>query len=61
VVVNGARHRWRREARLAQAWSAVGRQTEPVTEAPDIDAQLDFLAALARLPYGKRACVVLRY
>lgn len=61
VVVNGARSRWRRRVRLAPAWSAMSRQTEPVAEAPDIDVQLDFLAALARLPYGKRACVVLRY
>ena len=30
-------------------------------DGPDVDAQLDMLAALGRLPWSKRACVLLRY
>ena len=30
-------------------------------DSADLDAQLDMLAALGRLPWGKRACVLLRY
>ncbi|MFG2825338.1 SigE family RNA polymerase sigma factor [Kitasatospora sp. NPDC048365] len=61
VVVNLARARIRglvRERRRTMLfWS---RFPEPV-EGPDVAAIMDVRAALARLPFRKRACVVLRH
>lgn len=61
VVANMARSRIRSRARerrrVALFWA---RQSEP-TDAPDVPAVLDVRAALDRLPYRKRACVVLRH
>jgi RNA polymerase sigma-70 factor (sigma-E family) len=58
VVVNGARARWRHRGR-GQATSS-GTAQAPIVD-DDVEARLDVLAALARLPYGKRACLVLRF
>jgi RNA polymerase sigma-70 factor (sigma-E family) len=60
VVVNQARARWRARRR-SQVVAAVlpGRQEQ--SDIPDVDSQLDMLTALGRLPWGKRACVLLRY
>ncbi|THA50623.1 SigE family RNA polymerase sigma factor [Streptomyces sp. A1136] len=61
VVANMARERIRsavrERRRIALFWS---RGPEPV-EGPDVAAVLDVRAALARLPFRKRACVVLRH
>jgi len=54
VVINGARGRWRRR------WRGQDSAHESVIEV-DVDARLDVLAAMARLPYGKRACLLLRF
>jgi RNA polymerase sigma-70 factor (sigma-E family) len=62
VVVNEARRRWRHRARAGQALALALVMREPdLAEAADADFSLDLVAALARLPKGKRACVVLRY
>ena len=61
VVANLARSRirsrTRERRRVALFWS---RHAEPA-EGPDVPAVLDVRAALDRLPYRKRACVVLRH
>ncbi|ONK15260.1 SigE family RNA polymerase sigma factor [Streptomyces sp. MP131-18] len=61
VVANLARSRIRSRVRerrrIALFWS---RGVEPA-EGPDVPAVLDVRAALGRLPYRKRACVVLRH
>jgi RNA polymerase sigma-70 factor (sigma-E family) len=54
VVINGTRARWRHRLRTRDS------AHEAAIEV-DVDAQLDVLAALARLPYGKRACLLLRF
>jgi RNA polymerase sigma factor (sigma-70 family) len=59
VVINGARRRWQRRQVLDRVSRLVARPV-PVDDR-DIDSQLDVLAALARLPYSKRACLLLRY
>ncbi|WNI19554.1 SigE family RNA polymerase sigma factor [Actinacidiphila sp. ITFR-21] len=60
VVANLARSRIRsavrERRRIALFWS---QRTERV-EDPDVPAVLDLREALQRLPFGKRACVVLR-
>ena len=60
VVVNQARARWRARRR-AQVVAAVLPGRREQADSADLDAQLDMLAALGRLPWGKRACVLLRY
>ncbi|WP_129838970.1 SigE family RNA polymerase sigma factor [Streptomyces sp. RFCAC02] len=61
VVTNLARSRIRSGARerrrVALVWPRAG-EAAPV---PDVPAVLDVRAALGRLPYRKRACVVLRH
>ncbi|MET9864007.1 SigE family RNA polymerase sigma factor [Streptomyces smyrnaeus] len=61
VVTNLARghirSRARERRRIALFWS---RHQEP-TEGPDVPAVLDVRDALARLPFRRRACVVLRH
>ncbi|TDC61588.1 SigE family RNA polymerase sigma factor [Streptomyces hainanensis] len=61
VVANLARSRirsrTRERRRIALFWSQHGESAE----GPDIPAMLDVRAALHRLPYRKRACVVLRH
>ena len=52
------RSRVRERRRIALFWSARG---ETVTQGPDVPAVVDVRAALARLPFRKRACVVLRH
>ncbi|MER6371469.1 SigE family RNA polymerase sigma factor [Streptomyces mirabilis] len=62
VVANLARGRIRsavrERRRIALFWS---RSPEKVVDGPDMAAVLDVRAALARLPFRKRACVVLRH
>ena len=60
VVVNQARARWRARRRT-QVVAAVLPGRREQTDGPDVDAQLDMLMALGRLPWSKRACVLLRY
>ncbi|GAB3124947.1 SigE family RNA polymerase sigma factor [Streptomyces calidiresistens] len=61
VVVNLARSRIRsrirERRRVTQFWSGRSEQTD----GPDVPAVVDVRAALERLPYRKRACVVLRH
>ncbi|MFE3186017.1 SigE family RNA polymerase sigma factor [Streptomyces violascens] len=61
VVANLARERIRsavrERRRVALFWSRSPADAEP----PDVAAVLDVRAALARLPFRKRACVVLRH
>ncbi|MFK4088461.1 SigE family RNA polymerase sigma factor [Kribbella sp. NPDC020789] len=61
VVANLARERIRstvrERRRVALFWS---RGAEPV-QGPDVAAVLDVRAALTRLPFRKRACVILRH
>ncbi len=61
VVANLARSRIRSRVRerrrIALFWSG---GTKPA-DGPDVPAVLDVRAALGRLPYRKRACVVLRH
>ncbi|GAA1918364.1 SigE family RNA polymerase sigma factor [Streptomyces sodiiphilus] len=61
VVVNLARahvrSRVRERRRVALFWS----RPAEYTDGPDVPAVLDVRAALERLPYRKRACVVLRH
>ncbi|AYG85227.1 ECF RNA polymerase sigma factor SigM [Streptomyces hundungensis] len=61
VVANLARERIRsavrERRRVALFWSRSPVEVEP----PDVAAVLDVRAALARLPFRKRACVVLRH
>jgi DNA-directed RNA polymerase specialized sigma24 family protein len=54
MVVNGARAGWREL--VARLLGTPGR-----AEAPDIAQRLTVLGALAQLPAGRRACVVLRF
>lgn len=62
VVANLARSRIRsavrERRRVALFWS---QRTERVVEQPDVPAVLDLREALQRLPFRKRACVVLRH
>jgi RNA polymerase sigma-70 factor (sigma-E family) len=60
VVVNGARGQWRRRNRFEVAIGRLSGNGEQATVL-DVDSSMDMLAALARLPARKRACVVLRY
>ncbi|WP_049580340.1 SigE family RNA polymerase sigma factor [Streptomyces sp. SBT349] len=64
VVANLAksriRSRTRERRRIALFWSRQGGQALE-SEGPDVPAVLDVRAALGRLPYRKRACVVLRH
>lgn len=61
VVANMARSRIRSRARerrrIALFWSRQGE----FADGPDVPAVIDVRAALDRLPYRKRACVVLRH
>ncbi|GAB3935874.1 SigE family RNA polymerase sigma factor [Kribbella albertanoniae] len=61
VVANLARERIRstvrERRRVALFWS---RSTEPL-DGPDVAVVLDVRAALTRLPFRKRACVILRH
>ncbi|MCT9089698.1 SigE family RNA polymerase sigma factor [Streptomyces sp. ASQP_92] len=61
VVANLARERIRsavrERRRVALFWSRSPQEVDP----PDVAAVLDVRAALARLPFRKRACVVLRH
>jgi RNA polymerase sigma-70 factor (sigma-E family) len=61
VVANLARSQIRsavrERRRVALFWSQRSERVEP----PDVPAVLDLREALLRLPFGKRACVVLRH
>lgn len=59
TVVNASRRHWKRR-QVADRAAAMLRQPESVV-LPDVETRSDLLAALSRLPYGKRACLVLRY
>jgi RNA polymerase sigma-70 factor (sigma-E family) len=59
AVVNGVRGRWRRR-RVREAAGKMLRREPPPSES-DVVEQSVMLAALARLPLRKRACVLLRY
>lgn len=60
VVVNDARA-YRRGRRWRMQVIAVLRGFRELVDEPDIDSQLDMLKAPERLPWGKRACLLLRY
>ncbi len=59
IVVNSARTGWRRRQRRELRAHLLGGPAH--TENPDIAQQSTLLAALAKLPSGKRSCLLLRY
>jgi RNA polymerase sigma-70 factor (sigma-E family) len=59
TVVNLARNSTRR--RLLELRYRAAQATRLVAPEPDVGVRLDLERALARLPVGKRACVVLRF
>jgi RNA polymerase sigma-70 factor (sigma-E family) len=59
AVVNGARARWRRRRLWERARFLLGRQASSAE--PDLAERSMLMAAIARLPVRKRACVLLRY
>lgn len=60
AVVNQVRTRWRAQRRRNQVTALLsGGKTQ--ADDPDLDTSLDVVAALRRLPWGKRACVLLRH
>ncbi|WP_313896375.1 SigE family RNA polymerase sigma factor [Streptomyces sp. YIM 98790] len=61
VVVNLARSRIRTLVRERRRVALFWAREPETTDGPDIPAVLDVRAALGRLPYRKRACVVLRH
>jgi RNA polymerase sigma factor (sigma-70 family) len=56
-----ARNRTRRAIRERSRIKLLGAGRTERAEAPDVAAGLDVRRALARLPFRKRACVVLRH
>ena len=60
VVANMARNRTRRAIRERSRIRLLGAGRPERTDGPDVAAGLDVRAALAQLPFRKRACVVLR-
>jgi RNA polymerase sigma-70 factor (sigma-E family) len=60
AVLNQARARWRARRRSQVAAAVLPGRREQSAD-PDLDSQLDMLTALRRLPWGKRACLLLRY
>jgi RNA polymerase sigma-70 factor (sigma-E family) len=61
VVANMARNRTRRAIRERSRISLLWNGRTERTDEPDTAAALDVRAALARLPFRKRSCVVLRH
>ncbi|MEE1782792.1 SigE family RNA polymerase sigma factor [Streptomyces sp. SP17BM10] len=61
VVANMARARIRSAIRERRRVLLFWTRSPEKTEGPDVAAVLDVRAALARLPFRKRACVVLRH
>ncbi|MEU8516699.1 SigE family RNA polymerase sigma factor [Kitasatospora sp. NPDC048722] len=61
VVANMARARIRSAVRERRRVLLFWTRSPEKTEGPDVAAVLDVRAALARLPFRKRACVVLRH
>ncbi|MFI8081901.1 SigE family RNA polymerase sigma factor [Kitasatospora sp. NPDC086009] len=61
VVANMARERIRSAVRERRRILLFWSRAPERTEGPDVAAVLDVRAALARLPFRKRACVVLRH
>jgi RNA polymerase sigma-70 factor (sigma-E family) len=61
VVANMARNRTRRAIRERSRIKLLGAGRTERAEDPDVAAGLDVRRALARLPFRKRACVVLRH
>ncbi|MDH6115380.1 RNA polymerase sigma-70 factor (sigma-E family) [Kitasatospora sp. MAP12-15] len=61
VVANMARERIRSAVRERRRITLFWTRAPERTDGPDVAAVLDVRAALARLPFRKRACVVLRH
>ncbi|MFI8455404.1 SigE family RNA polymerase sigma factor [Kitasatospora sp. NPDC101447] len=61
VVANMARERIRSAVRERRRVLLFWTRSPERTDGPDVAAVLDVRAALARLPFRKRACVVLRH
>jgi RNA polymerase sigma-70 factor (sigma-E family) len=61
VVANLAANRVRRTIRERSRIALLGAGRSERTDGPDVAAELDLQAALAQLPFRKRACVVLRH
>jgi RNA polymerase sigma-70 factor (sigma-E family) len=61
VVANLARNRTRRAIRERSRIALLGASRPDRLAEPDVAAGLDVREALARLPFRKRACVVLRH
>lgn len=60
TVVNQVRTRWRAQRRRNQVTALLSGRQDQAND-PDLDTSLDVVAALRQLPWGKRACVLLRY
>ncbi|WP_035803822.1 SigE family RNA polymerase sigma factor [Kitasatospora mediocidica] len=61
VVANMARERIRSAVRERRRITLFWTRSPERTDGPDVAAVLDMRSALARLPFRKRACVVLRH
>ncbi|GHB67068.1 RNA polymerase sigma factor [Streptomyces cirratus] len=61
VVANMARERIRGAVRERRRIALFWARSPQKVEGPDVAAVMDVRAALARLPFRKRACVVLRH
>ncbi|MFI9101032.1 SigE family RNA polymerase sigma factor [Streptomyces fildesensis] len=61
VVANMARQRIRSAVRERRRTALFWSRSPEQVQGPDVAAVLDVRAALARLPFRKRACVVLRH
>lgn len=61
VLANLCRNRLRRLGRERRGWRALWNENAHIARGTDVPAVVDVRSALRRLPYRRRACVVLRY
>ena len=61
IVANLTRNWIRRQGRTRRGLALLGLGSQTTTAPADVPAVLDVRTALKRLPYRRRACVVLRY
>ena len=61
VLANLCRNRLRRLGRERRGWRTLWHENAHITRGTDVPTVVDVRSALRRLPYRRRACVVLRY